>query len=125
MNNQIARQLVLTDNPVIAQNGIKEPVVLLDSNGVAATGFTFDDIPTGADVVLTGYSSGADGTISSSDTVNTAVRKLDHRTHNQVASDVILTGFTTGSDVTDLSDTDNVAEALAKLQNRLAVLEGA
>lgn len=121
---QIARRLQLVDNPVVPGNAIFEPVVLLAADGTPAVGFTFESIPTGADVLLTGWASGSDGSIAATDTVNEAITKLDARTSSDpTAGDIVLTGFTAGTDTTAIAATDNVNEALAKLQNRILALE--
>ena len=121
--NQVTRQLILVENAVLAPNALKEQVVLLASDGTPAMGFTFDTIPTGDDVLMTGYTTVAAGNVSASDDVNHAVGKVEAKVDGLTAGDLVLTGFVTGTDTTAVAATDNINEAIAKLQNRIAALE--
>lgn len=128
MTNQLAKQAVVVPQTVMKPGQVSEKLSLFNEAGEPVLALTFEEVPTGADVVMTGYTiAGSAAAVSSSDTANVAVGKVEKRValleaHDSTA-ELVLTGFVTGSDVTALASTDTVNAALAKLQNRIAALE--
>jgi len=118
------RQVVLVSQATLAPNKSPEQMAMFDSDGNPATAVTFDDIPTGADVVLTGFTTGSDTAVADTDTVNAGIAKVQAKaTAAKVASNVLLTGYAIAGAASAVAASDSVMAAIAKLEKRIADLE--
>jgi hypothetical protein len=111
--NRLVRQAVLVEGTGARENQLTEYLALVNEDGTPIVGVTFEDVPTGADVVLTGYVTGAWSAVSAADTVNGAIAKL---ANFRVGSNILLTGYSAGA-WSAVAATDNVNEAIAKVAN--------
>lgn len=125
--NQQPVQAVLVSQPVPSSNQQVMQIALFDSNGNPANGITFDDMPLGSDIVLTGFVAGSDTAVAATDNVNQAIGKVQAKAiAAKVASNVLLTGYTIGVvALAAVSASDSVMAAIAKLEKRIADLEAA
>lgn len=112
-NNRLVRQAVLVEGSGSSPNQLTERLALVNEDGTPIVGVTFEEVPTGADVVLTGYSAGAWSAVADTDTVNEAVAKV---ANFRVGSNIVLTGYSAGA-WSAVADTDTVNQAIAKVAN--------
>ena len=121
--NRLVRQAVLVEGAGAASNQLTEYLALVNEDGTPIVGVTFEEVPTGADVILTGYSAGAWSAVADTDTVNQAIAKL---ANFRVGSNILLTGYTIGvTALAAVAATDTVNQAIGKLEKRVADLEAA
>ena len=123
MTNQIVKQAIVVAQDAPKPNQQMERIALFNEAGAAVLAVTFDETPTGEDVLLTGYVAGDPDDVEATDNVNEAIAKVEAKADTpDTGADVVLTGYVAGS-VDDVEATDTVNEAIAKLEARLAVLE--
>lgn len=123
MSNRLVRQAVLVEGASASPNQLTEYLTLVNEDGTPITGVSFETMPTGADIDLTGYVAGAWSAVAATDNVNEAIAKV---ANFRVGSNIVLTGYAIG--VTALAAvlaTDTVNEAIGKLEKRVADLEAA
>jgi hypothetical protein len=119
--NRLVRQAVLVTDTNARPNQLTEYLALVNEDGTPIEGVTFEELPTGADVLLTGYVTGAWSAVAASDTVNAAIAKL---ANFRVGSNIVLTGYTIGAvALAAVGATDTVNQAIGKLEKRVADLE--
>jgi hypothetical protein len=114
--NQIVKQAVVVTQGAPKVNQQMEKIALFNEAGSPALALTFETLPTGDDVLLTGYVSGDVVDVESTDTVNEAIAKVEAKADTpDSGAEVILTGYVLGSAV-DIAATDTVNQALGKVQ---------
>src|SRR5678816_1875855 len=92
--NQQPVQAVLVTQLTPSPNQQTMQIALFDSDGNPANGITFDDMPLGSDILLTGFVAGSDTAVAATDNVNQAIGKVQAKaTAAKVASNVLLTGY--------------------------------
>jgi len=124
--NQQPVQAVLVTQSVPLSNQQVMQIALFDSSGNPANGVTFDDMPLGSDIILTGFVAGTDTAVAATDNVNQAIGKVQAKaTAAKVASNVLLTGYAIAGAAAAVAASDSVMAAIAKLEKRVADLEAA
>lgn len=113
-DNKLVRRVVFVEGSAqLPANTLAERIAIYNEDGTPITGVTFEDIPTGDDVLLTGYSAGAWSAVADTDTVNEAIAKV---ANFRVGSNILLTGYSAGA-WSAVAATDTVNEAIAKVAN--------
>lgn len=130
--------------PVLSVNGVTGAVVLTTTAITEGTNLYYTDVRADARIAnargtpsgicpldstsfvpwvnlppLTGYASGA-GVISATDTILTAIQKLNGNTAAVSASTLLLTGYTSGAGT--VSATDSILQAIQKLNGNVAAI---
>lgn len=122
-SNRLVRQAVLVQGANPSPNQLTEYLCLVNEDGSPIGGVTFDDMPVGSDILLTGYTAGAWSAVAATDNVNQAIAKL---ANFRVGSNIVLTGYTIGATpLAAVGATDTVNQAIGKLEKRVADLEAA
>jgi hypothetical protein len=115
--------VMVVDMATSPPNQIPARMALFDANGSPISRI-LDTVPSGADVVLTGFTAGSAAAVAATDTVNAAIAKVQARTlaAAPVGSNVLLTGYSAGS-AAAVAATDSLNAAIAKLEARIVALE--
>lgn len=77
MNNRRPWQLTLGSLATPTPGNVRTEVAFFDTSGNPL--FMVSAAPTGANILLTGYTAGAAGSLAAADSVNVAFRKLEAR----------------------------------------------
>lgn len=110
--------VIIEDMVSPTPNVIPSRMALFDTSGNPISRI-LDDVPSGAEVILTGFASGSAGAVAATDTVNEAIAKVQARTLSAAptGANVVLTGYAAGS-AGAVAATDSVNAAVAKLEAR-------
>lgn len=120
MDDQDVKQIVVSQT-TMDSNQISEKAALFNEAGTPVGYFTEESV-TGADVLLTGYTSGTATPVAASDTANQAIAKVEAQAAvHETGADILLTGLASGSAVA-IAATDTVNQAMAKLQAQIDAL---
>lgn len=119
MTALVTKQAILVPATAMDGSRVSERLALFNDDGEPVLALTFEEIPTGADIVLTGYTAGTATDVAATDTVAEGIAKVEAKA--DVGTGVLLTGFVTGANTTVLA-TDTLLEALQKLQGQIDAL---
>ena len=132
--NQIVEQAVVVSQSAMKPNQISSRLALFNEDGDPVTALTFEEVPTGDDVLLTGYAIAvAPSAVADTDTVNEGLGKVEYRLaaletsetgEVDTAAEVRATALTGLSlaDATDVVATDTILVAIGKLQAQINAL---
>lgn len=118
--NTIVTPMSVVAMSTMPANGVVPMKVAFFTSTGSPISFLTDGVVTGAEVVLTGYTTGTAGALAATDSLNAALAKLEARTlaGPPTGANVLLTGYAIGTSAA-LAATDTVNQALAKIEARL------
>lgn len=132
--NQVVKQMVVVSQDTMKSGQVANQVALFNEDGDPVLALTFEEVPTGADVDLAGYTIAvASAAVSASDSVNVATGKLEKRVLTLETSETgevdteaevratVLTGLSLVT-ATDVVAGDSILVAIGKLQAQLNAL---
>jgi hypothetical protein len=114
-NSTAVEQAMFVSQSEVDPTRAVKRLALFNDDGTPAVALTFSEIPTGADVLLTGYTTSAWSAVAASDTVNQAIAKV---ANFRVGSNIVLTGYALGANA-DVAASDTVNGAFGKVQKQI------
>lgn len=114
-SSMTTEQAIFTDQAALDPTRMVKRLALFNDDGTPAVALTFEEVPTGADVLLTGYTAGAWSAVAATDSVNEAIAKV---ATFRVGSNILLTGYALGANV-DVAASDTVNGAFGKVQKQI------
>jgi hypothetical protein len=118
-NSTAVEQAMFVSQGAVDPTRTVKRFALFNDDGTPAVALTFSELPTGADVLLTGYTAGAWSAVAATDSVNQAIAKV---ATFRIGSNILLTGYAVGADAV-LAATDSVNAAMAKVQGQINAIK--